>query len=304
MMTTTLLPNEPRVPDWDATHALTERFLQPALAELQALFLWVRAGLNASLREAKPFKHGKPYPLGQCLEISQAVQRRLRELDAASLPGEPAAGYRALGEFIRHGGKVRQVWGDLRGEYFQNAFLAGTLYIDASNDTVNPAKPPVEILPLTEADFRPIADCRHFARVASRYWNARVHPNHALPALAPYFPMITVSPAGGVQLQAASDYMIALMQAGDFRPSEDVLRMPPMSAELLTLIAKCLAASSLALPATPEQGRAAALAACAAYRERGLQHSVKQREAAVNALMTVNRQLQALKVRGKDQAPR
>jgi len=52
----------------------------PALAELEVFFLAVRAQVDHLLRTAAPIKNGKPYPLGQCLEISLAVEQRLRQL--------------------------------------------------------------------------------------------------------------------------------------------------------------------------------------------------------------------------------
>jgi hypothetical protein len=117
-----LLPNEPRVLDWAGQHVLTERFLIPALSKLEALFLGLRASLDPMLSQAQPSKLDKPYPLGQCLEISLAVQNYLQQLDPFTLSGAPAQGHAALAAFLRHGGSMRQVWGDLRGEYFQNAF--------------------------------------------------------------------------------------------------------------------------------------------------------------------------------------
>ena len=148
-----LLPNEPRVLDGPGQQALTEQFLLPATAQLEALFLGVRASLDGALCAAQPIKLGKPYPLGQCLEISLAVKAQLKRLNPATWAGLPAQGHAALSGFMRHGGQMNQVWGDLRGEYFQNAFLAGTLYIDVSNDTVVRTKPPVEIMPWAQARF-------------------------------------------------------------------------------------------------------------------------------------------------------
>ncbi|MEL7969110.1 hypothetical protein AAG587_22330 [Vreelandella neptunia] len=66
-------------------------------------------------------------------------------------------------QFFRQGGLVRQVWGDLRGEYFQNALLVGGLYVDVANDIVDPRKPPGEILPFAEARLAPISDFHHFS---------------------------------------------------------------------------------------------------------------------------------------------
>uniref|UniRef100_I2Q2J9 Glycosyltransferase n=1 Tax=Desulfovibrio sp. U5L TaxID=596152 RepID=I2Q2J9_9BACT len=263
-----LLPSEPRVPDRAGMSVLTERHLLPALPGLQALFLGIRARLDPGLRAARPVKLGKPYPLGQCLEISLAVQQQVKGLDPRSLTPSAAAGHAALAAFFRAGGTMRRVWGDLRGQYFQNAFLAGTLYIDVANDTVVPTKPKVEILPFDQARLHPIADYRHYARIAERYWQATVWPNHVVPELAPYCPLITVSPAGVASLRDVGDYMMALTLSQGFAPSRAVLAGDPLPIEVFERLAAALAGSSLTLAAGPEAGRAEALGHCAAYRTK------------------------------------
>lgn len=291
-----LLPNEPRVFDKEAEQALTERFLLPALPALEALFRFVRAGVDPGLRQAGPSKNGKPYPLGACLEISQAVQNALQRLQPASLPPLPGQGYAALAAFLAGGGRFRQVWGDLRGAYFQNAFLAGTLYIDASNDTVVPTKPPVEILPLEQARFVPIEDFGHFGRVAARYWGAQVFPNHVLPFLAPYFPLITVTADGTACLQSATNYMIALTCTAGFRPSEQVLEAAPMDRDLAGRLAQCLANVPVDVTADPAQGRALALAQCRQLREQGASSSDGLRTMACRAMLEANHALERLRL--------
>ncbi len=290
-----LLPNEPRVVDEEAEQALTERFLSPALTALEALFRLVRAQVDPGLRQAGQRKNGKAYPLGWCLEISLAVQNSLQRLQPASLPPLPAQGYAALAAFLAHGGRFRQVWGDLRGEYFQNAFLAGTLYIDASNDTVVPTKPPVEILPLAQARFVPIEDFGHFGRVASRYWGAQVFPNHVLPSLAPYFPLVTVTAEGAVCLQSATDYMIALTCSAGFRPSEDVLEAAPMDGDLAGRLAQCLArVPAIGVVADPARGRALALEQCRQLRVQGASPSDEHRTTACRTMLAANQALDGL----------
>lgn len=283
--------------DWATEQALTERFLTPAQPGLEALFLEMRASLDPELRLAQPTKQGKPYPLGQCLEISLAVQSRLRQLDPFTLAGAPAEGHAALTAFLRHGGSARQVWGDLRGEYFQNAFLIGTLYIDASNDTVVPTKPPVEMLPFADAQFGPIKDYRHFASMAERYWKAHLFPNHVLPELAPYFPLITVTPDGGVRLESDSNYMVALTHADNFLSSEAVLDAPPMNGELFQLLVGCFADSSLVVASDPLKGQALALWSCGKYRAERKPLADDQRAVIVSAVREANRRLTRLTVK-------
>lgn len=261
-----LLPNEPRASGDRVQAELTARHLLPVLAELEACLLHLRAELDPVLRDRLPDKLGKAYPLGQCLEISTAMQERLGTVDEASLPPAAASGLRALRDFQRAGGSMRRVWGDLRGEYFQNAFQIGTLYVDVSNDTVTPTKPKVEILPFEEARFGAVQDFRHFARLAARYWNETAYPNHVLPAIASYCPLIHVAADGRIVLRELSDYMILLTRSRAFAPSEAVLRDAPMPQALFDRVREALQGSGQALPASPEQGRKEALAQCARAR--------------------------------------
>jgi hypothetical protein len=198
----TLLPSEPRIANPAHAQALSERFLTPALAEIEALLLFVRALVDPVLSTLQPQKNGKAYPLGQCLEISLAVEQRLKTLRMSDLPDASTStkaaaiqtGFRALQVYRRQGGAIRLVWGDLRGQYFQNAFLVGIYYMDVSNDTVFATKPKVEVLPLAKTNFHRIKDYEHFKRVAQSYWGATFFPNHVLPELAPFYPWIAVFP--------------------------------------------------------------------------------------------------------------
>jgi hypothetical protein len=248
------------------------------------------------LSEAQPTKLGKPYPLGQCLEISQAMEREFRLVRPNTLSPDAARAYAALNAFMQHGGTVRQVWGELRGRYFQNAFLVGTLYIDASNDTVVRMKPPVEILPLEESQLVPVKDFEHFRRVGAAYWEASMFPNHALPSLAPYFPLVAVIPGGGAQLHSDINYMLSLNLRGEFRPAEAVLNEAPLPAELFRLMAQCLTNSSFELAGNSEDGRNLALRLCSEYREQGRQHSEEKKIEAARAARDVNRLLSRITI--------
>ena len=105
-----MLPNEPCLHLPAAERALTERHLLPVLSELEVFFLAVRRQLDPELERLQPVKLGKPYPLGQCLEIAQAVEKRLRTVVETELPPEGAQGLRAFRAFLRAGGSLRQVW--------------------------------------------------------------------------------------------------------------------------------------------------------------------------------------------------
>lgn len=285
------LPLEPREVVSPLQRALTERYLLPALPALEQFFRAVRAEVDAELQPISPSKLGKPYPLGQCLEITLAAQKCLRRAEGLRLSGVAAQGQSVFMSFLRAGGQCRQVWGDLRGEFFQNAFQLGTLYVDVSNDTVNPAKPPVEILPFAQARFERVADYAHFVRVASRYWQGSFFPNHLLPELAPYCPVLHLNPNGQVQLADASLYMVSLVQAGQFGPSEDYLRGPALPPDVFEPLRQALVGGGYRLAADPEQGREAALAACRTYREQGVHADPRHARRCLQAVDAANRDL-------------
>lgn len=95
-----LLPSEPRIENPTQAYSLTEQYLLPNLVELESFFLAMREGVDPPLRTALPTKNGKPYPLGQCLEITMAVQKQLDTLDPNTLPPTAQQGYLALKQFL------------------------------------------------------------------------------------------------------------------------------------------------------------------------------------------------------------
>jgi hypothetical protein len=297
------LPNEPRADSDGRQQALTARHLLPALAQLEACLLYLRAELDPVLRERQPVKLGKPYPLGQCLEISKAVQERLAEVREDELPPAARTGLRALRSFERDGGRVRQVWGDLREQYFQNAFQFGTLYVDVSNDTVTATKPKVEILPFEEAGLAAIRDYRHYAARAATYWQETAWPNHVLPALAPHCPLVLVGANGRVQLRAVSDYMLALTRSRAFAPSEAVLQDAPMPLELFEQVRQALRDSGHALPDDPEAGRRQALDACLQARAEGVHQDPAALEHLIHEALALNQTLASRTIRAPSSAP-
>lgn len=265
---TPLLPNEPRISDPVRQAALTERYLLPALPELEACLLAVRRQLDAELKRLQPVKLGKPYPLGQCLEIAEAVQARLRTVGESDLPADAAIGLRALRAFQRAGGDFRQVWGDLRGQYFQNAYQVGTLYIDVANDTVTPTKPKVEVLPFHQAQFIPIQDFAHFRQIAGSYWEHAVYPNHVLPALAPHCPLIHVNAQGRITLHEATQYMLAMTRRHGFAASEVVLSEAAMPSAVFEQACLALKDAGYRLPRNAEHGRTLAMQQCRQQRAK------------------------------------
>jgi hypothetical protein len=292
-----LLPNEPRIINESAEQSLTDRYLMPALTELEVFFLRVRAEVDAILQPQQPIKLGKPYPLGQCLEITQAVQERLRRINVSGLDSRAAVGYAALSAFLDAGGLLRQVWGDLRGQFFQNAFLIGTLYVDVSNDTVVPTKPKVEILPFAKSQLTPIKDYLHFKTIAGRYWKDQIFPNHVLPELAPYCPLVQINFLGQVGLYNSTDYMVGMTRATDFRGSEAVLRDPAMPQHLFDILVEGLSGFHSKLARDPEQGRMQALHFCRTYRAKRWHRSDRQSSLIVNTVHEANVRLAKLVVR-------
>lgn len=288
---TPLLPNEPRILNLGAQAAQTVRYLLPVLPALEACLLAVRRQLDPELERLQPVKLGKPYPLGQCLEIAEAVQKHLRTVSENALPHDAAAGLRALRAFQRAGGDFRRVWGDLRGQYFQNAFQVGTLYIDVANDTVTPTKPKVEILPFDEAQFVPIRDFGHFRQIARSYWQHEVYPNHVLPTLAPHCPLIHVSQSGQISLHEATQYMLAMTRTQAFVPSEAALRELVMPQAVFERVRDVLQEAGFPLAASPEQGRQQALQQCREQRAKRWHQQPQRVTAVIQEVQQVNLRL-------------
>lgn len=280
----------PMLSDAPRQAALTRQFLAPVLPGLDLLFRWLRAEAEPALRKALPTRNGAPWPYGRCLEITLVVEARLRAPAPTSLPRAAAEAWVALQAFGAAGGEVRRAWGDRRGEYFQNALLVGSLYVDVANDTVVATKPPVQILPLGEADFRPIENHLHFARIAGRYWKHQVLPNHILPELAPYAPLIQVAPGGGLRLGPLAPYMLSLTLADRFASSEAALASSSLPPGVFAGLRAVLRGNA-GVAASPEAGRAGALAACRAARAEARFACPNAFNRAVLAAHAINRRL-------------
>lgn len=294
-----LLPNEPRIVNLVREQQLTDRFLTPVLAQFELYLLALRARIDEELLPRRPVKLGKPYPLGQCLEISTAAQALFRQADSLALPIDAQSGQAAFAAFQRAGGSVRLVWGDLRGQFFQNAFQVGTLYVDVSNDTVVPTKPKVEILPFERSQLSPVRDYLHFKHIAECYWKDVVFPNHLLPELAPWFPLIHLNSLGNVRLYDLSAYMLELTCASRFGASEEVLAAPPIHPDLLELLSAALRGTDLKLPGDAASGRADALACCQRYRAKRWHASRQQHGIFLRAAHEVNRRLSGLVIQAR-----
>lgn len=273
-------PHEP-VPVTADQQALTDRHLVPRQAAIESMLVAHRAAVDAALAPKLPRFGDKPYPLGRCREIRDAVVARLQA--ALKAPADPAAA--ALRAFIAAGGVGRKVWGDLRGDYFQNALQFGAWYVDVANDTVTVSKPQVEILPLAEADLRPIRDFAHFVRIAERYWQVTVTANTVFPRLAPLLPLVCTEAGGRSWLAAACDPMIDLSRLDGFRPAEAALRALPVTPGPVAAALRAQAARADDPLLRPDGDP---VEWCLAYRARGLGPDDPFRDACVAAFLSLH----------------
>lgn len=197
---------------------LTKKYLLPRLKELYDDMLRLRLQFD---QEFDPANHPQKgiYPKGYCYEITKGVKDLLEH----ELRSPKTAGLAALRDFCLQGGIAKRVWGNLRHEYFQNAFQFGDLYVDVSNDTVTITKPKVEILPLGKARFHSISDYDIYGSLAEKYWNGQVYPNRQLPELAVMFPILFVSAEGNLQIHANYQTILYRNMQVDFALAEKFL---------------------------------------------------------------------------------
>ena len=237
------LPLQPQRPD-----LLQRRLSRDFLGDLEGLARHLEAlrqEADKKLQPVLPVFAGKPYPLGRCREIRDKVFEMLGE----SINTRETPITRSLHHFISQGGLATKIWGVLRESYFQNAIQIGSYYVDVANDTVDPRKPKIEILRLADSGMTPVNSLEHFKTIAERYWNARVYANTVFPGLAPFFPMICVSPSGAAWLEPASNQVFELIRRAGLVPSLEFLReaeAPPVAVRHRLLAAKQACVSDLA----------------------------------------------------------
>jgi hypothetical protein len=191
---------------------------------------YLRLQVDLELVPRYPKFLNKTYPLGRCKEIRDAVFTELQ----TQLQQPTSDGITLIRDALEKGAVLKKIWGELRGVYFQNAMTLGDWYLDVSNDTVNPNKPRVEVLPLEESGFSPISSFEQFASVARIYWGVEIYRNDVCPALAPFLPMLYVRKDGVSWLGEANDDMLAMTMASEFVAAQRILStLPPPSAPLL-----------------------------------------------------------------------
>lgn len=290
-----LLPNEPRVADKPEQHAKTEQYLLPASAAIFRLFQELRVLVDPFLSNRQPIKNGRPYPYGQCLELSLAVLEVLHKVPPERLSPRARKGRDAINQFCANDGTLRQVWGDLRGEYFQNAILLGTLYIDVANDSVHANKPKVEIQSFEASNLIPIKDYEHFKQRVESYWEDRVWPNVLFPELAPFCPLIRLTRSGRLLLSEVNDYMLGMTRDAQFKPSQEVLAQSSMPEEAFKYLKRNLDQQP-GLPKTLEKGKAGAISKCREYRQRKWFKSDLQQKRILQQVTQANQMLSELDV--------
>jgi len=128
------------------------------------------------------------YPKGCCKFITDMINTRVMDPKNDSL----------LLKLSESGVLVKGIYGISDGKYFQNAFQVGDLYIDVSNDTVDPKKEQVVVMPLDEVQFENIDSYETYLDVIENYWGCTVFPNHLFPALSLVAPYLAITQWNGL----------------------------------------------------------------------------------------------------------
>lgn len=187
--------------------------------DLFALRAEADAELSPGIAEGGREEGHGGYPIGYCKPIRDHGLARLLS-SGADDAGRPA--FEAVRAFRRSGGVVKGVWGIQKGRYFQNAIQFGDLCIDLANDTVDPSRPAVELLPMDEAQFEEILSFERYAEVAERYWGCEIYPNRHFPEIAAMYPVLALWPGRGLRLPAPATLAPRNIRL-DFRPAETFL---------------------------------------------------------------------------------
>lgn len=231
-----MIPLEPAHPNLEQIH-LSKSYLEPFESELKLFWTYLRSLVDKNISQSASLIDNKPYPYGQCYTITVKALNILQTLINNHMQkNQSNQTLNILIKFLQAGGKIDRIWGDLRGEYFQNALRVGHYYVDLSNDTVDSSKAPVEILPFEESGITPIRDFEHFADLGSRYWKRVFYANTIFPSIAPFFPLLSLDKKGVLQIEG-NDYTIALSSSNQFAQAlkvlEDFPKLPKYNKEQL-----------------------------------------------------------------------
>lgn len=179
--------------------------------------LWEEMKNNATPTDASLYWKLSQYPVNCCLEIVYFMMNLMVKKPVT----DSAKGLLALRELHKKGFPFKVVWGALRGQYFQNAIQAGNYYIDVANDTVNPNKDNVEILPLHQSGFKNIDTFHEFADIGEQYWKCRMVPNVFFPNLAPFLPIVTFFDNGVIRFDSFNNCMFPLNLESNLQLAQD-----------------------------------------------------------------------------------
>ena len=193
-----------------------------ATEQTLSLLAHLRIKADLELLPKYPYFFGKPYPLGRCCEIRDAVFEQLKVVLNDGNNSEAAT----LRAYLAQGHSVNKIWGSLRGLYFQNALQIGDFYVDCANDTVNPNKPRIEILPMAESGFKYITNFEDYAKIAESYWEVRIYKNTVCTSLAPYFPILFLDKKNKSWL-ASNNYLFDIVKKSSFEESERIIAKLP-----------------------------------------------------------------------------
>ena len=210
---------------------LTEKWIVPALAEIETEFLEIRMAVDVELSRrfaqvpSKPEipKATKIYPEGYCLQITKHVLDEFEKRHAE----RPSRVSTTIDSFRRDGGHFHRVWGILRDKYFQNALQIGSLYFDVANDTVDVAKPKLEYMPMADSGFRNIASFEEYATIVESYCGGTVYPNNHFPVLAPLMPILWFDERQELSIRSSIQYMLQMNIDSDFHAAERFLTQSP-----------------------------------------------------------------------------
>lgn len=123
-------------------------------------------------------------------------------------------------------------------------------------------------MPFEKAQFIPIRNFENFRRIAHRYWEHEIYPNHILPELAPYCPFVHVSKTSEFQLHNVSDYMLGLAHSHAYQSSADVLRDSPMPQAFFEQLQSIGQQNLIPSARSLKHGKELSLLYCQQYREK------------------------------------
>lgn len=228
-----------------------------------------------------PYIGNKIYPLGCCKEIRDAVFVQLQQ----QLPQATEPGLMLIRDQLAKGESLKKIWGALRDVYFQNAMSIGDWYLDVSNDTVNPNKPRIEVLPLATSGFAEVTSFEQFISVARHYWEVEVYRNDICPALAPYMPLLYISKSDTCWLGEATDNMLSVATKSQFTASERILlTLPPPPKQAISGWQEAL---SMVKQNDFLHQQGDAVEYCQAYRAKHYDQDSSMRDNAVLAYVTL-----------------